>query len=616
MKADPYSQLRSAFSELDQIARSVGDAELQARAEHFAERVRPRTFSVAFVGEFKAGKSTLVNGLCRRELLPVATRECTAVVTRVRATQAGETEGVTVTLDDDSRQEGELSNLEGALSIKGGTVFNRKRVVEAEVRLSNWAWAEFSVELVDTPGVSAASKARDAAVLHYLPRADAIVFVTRADQLLSQSEQDFLKHSIVPQDVSKLFVVINRADTLRSDADRRDVEARAREILSQILDAPVRVLLTSAAMYEDGLIDEDQSLVNASGVPAFEQLLRDFLRNDRMEAELARARRNLDGLLDQAERGFRRMHTNASLGVERVRERAERYDRAIAQLRADGSRVSVEASALVEQVFAQSARSLISEHMIGLCNALTSANADQSDDVKPSELVSIAQDRLRLAGVALESLCRDRSSRIQQTVGSRLAAVFEGADADIDTGLGETGSMLTQPSVRLEDMLSVRVTEEVVQTGGSNRGATGRPTTGDIAAGGIFGGLVGAFLLGPVGFVFGAAWGMAAAADDSGTSPSEVVRTVRKRFKVQGIPDTVQACENQLKQSIEPIISRVQSNLSSACDRIVSSKLRELEHQRAQLEQENPAELENRRRESQEILTKLAAIRDASVSVI
>ena len=599
MVVNPYVQLQSAFTALARLAESAGNAELATRAKYYGQRVQARTFTIAFVGEFKAGKSTLVNAMCGHEILPTATRECTAVVTRVRSAQDGESAGVIVTLEDGAHHEAALEDLEEALSIKGGRIFRRKHVQEAEVRLDKWRWADFDVAFVDTPGVNAGPKMRDASVLKYLPAADAIVFVTRADQLLNASEQKFLSEEVVRDDLTKLFVVINRADELGSDAERLGVQNKARAILAKILPSQPRVLLTSAADYADGLEDGDADLVAASGVPALEDTLRSFLRDDRIEAELQTSRSMLSGLLKELERGLKRAETNASMGIERIRDRAKRFDRAIEHVRSDGAKLSSESSTILENQMLGPARSAISSSMSSLKLELERMADDEG--VSQQALISKAQSGLRAAGVKLEGLVRERGLAVQRTLAERLKATFDGAEVEIEDDSDSSQAMVPVDASSLASMISVQAIQ--VQEEHEVEDTENRLVNAGVGA--LFLGGLAALIFPPAGIAIAAAIG----ANMGSQRATKMVKRMRTERQTQGIPQAVKKAEEQLNHQLKTVAGRTSTQLSGVVDRLVKSKLAELEHQRAQLADGDPAELENKRREAAEHLNAISKLK-------
>lgn len=75
-------QLTASARELEDAARRLAP-QLQGRGEELARRLEAGRFDITVVGEFKRGKSTLLNALLGRPLLPVDVLPLTAVATEV-----------------------------------------------------------------------------------------------------------------------------------------------------------------------------------------------------------------------------------------------------------------------------------------------------------------------------------------------------------------------------------------------------------------------------------------------------------------------------------------------------------------------------------------------------
>lgn len=74
----------SSLSDLARLARAAGAEPLAREADALRERVREGRFYVACVGQFKRGKSALINALVGQPLLPTGVVPVTSVVTMVR----------------------------------------------------------------------------------------------------------------------------------------------------------------------------------------------------------------------------------------------------------------------------------------------------------------------------------------------------------------------------------------------------------------------------------------------------------------------------------------------------------------------------------------------------
>src|SRR3990167_6362611 len=74
----------ATLAALERLAREAGAVERAREAAAAAERLREGRFYVACVGQFKRGKSTLINALVGEPVLPAGVVPVTAAVTVVR----------------------------------------------------------------------------------------------------------------------------------------------------------------------------------------------------------------------------------------------------------------------------------------------------------------------------------------------------------------------------------------------------------------------------------------------------------------------------------------------------------------------------------------------------
>src|SRR5262245_33625669 len=159
--------------------------DLNARLAQAKERLLADDVRVLVVGEFKQGKSMLVNGIVSAPVCPVRDDIATAVPTEVRFADPA---AVTL-VDKDGRRTGiPLDRLADYLcepSTHDGHV---------EVAVPR-AVLKGGLVLVDTPGVGGLNSVHGAATRSALATADAVLFVTDAAQELTAPEVDFLQQA-------------------------------------------------------------------------------------------------------------------------------------------------------------------------------------------------------------------------------------------------------------------------------------------------------------------------------------------------------------------------------------------------------------------------------------
>ena len=173
-----------------------------------AQEVRDDRFTVLVVGEFKRGKSTLLNAMMGAVVLPQKVAPCTAVVTVIGYGEEKDVQIVFAAKQGEEPPPNEILSIEEfgkrfALkaedaaedSVFDGAGFDRFSTIQyARIRYPV-ELCRHRVELVDSPGLGE-HQIRTQRTERFLDRADAIVMVLDATQLLREEELHFLDLSM------------------------------------------------------------------------------------------------------------------------------------------------------------------------------------------------------------------------------------------------------------------------------------------------------------------------------------------------------------------------------------------------------------------------------------
>ena len=193
------------------------------------------------LGEFNHGKSTVVNALLGDDVLPVGITPTTAVITHLVHWE----EPIGHVIKPPARARTMIPHRlrgDGARCKESGEEGDEPEYVEIgypnEV-LSN------SLVLVDTPGVNDISRQKVEITYGYLPRADVIVYVLDATQVLKKSEVTFIRDRLLKANRDRIMFVLNKVDAL-SPEDMAEVEQYARDRLTRADRAGGAVLLLGA----------------------------------------------------------------------------------------------------------------------------------------------------------------------------------------------------------------------------------------------------------------------------------------------------------------------------------------------------------------------------------
>jgi len=235
MHAPNHDDLLTALDEPSALA----EQEDRAVLGDLRSRLLERRLRILVAGEAKRGKSTLINALLGRALLPVGVTPLTALATTVRY---GADEAVTAVFGDGRSEAFPLSAL-GDLFTEGGNPGNCRGLASVTVAVDAPVLAR-GVELVDTPGTGSVYGHNTAEAETALETMDAAVFVLTADPPVSASERDLMAR-VAGLSVS-MFVVLNKADYLDADAELAEALEFTARVAAEASGRRVRVHPMSA----------------------------------------------------------------------------------------------------------------------------------------------------------------------------------------------------------------------------------------------------------------------------------------------------------------------------------------------------------------------------------
>jgi small GTP-binding protein len=169
---------------------------------------------VVVIGEAKRGKSSLINTLLGRQVLPTGVVPVTTLITEL---VHAETEAVDVTLADGTTRRYALDDLPDLVTERANPS-NRLGVASVVVRLDDPLLAT-GVELVDTPGTGSVLPHNTVSAQQAREAMDVAVLVLTADAPMSAAERELL---IAADRMSvRVLCVLNKVDYL-DPASRQD----------------------------------------------------------------------------------------------------------------------------------------------------------------------------------------------------------------------------------------------------------------------------------------------------------------------------------------------------------------------------------------------------------
>jgi len=212
---------------LASLGEELGAQYIADDGRSLAARVSEGRFYLACIGQFKRGKSTLINALVGERILPVGFIPVTAVPTVIRY---GAPKKARIQFRDGAWQQIAASDLEQYVSEEHNPE-NTKGVGGAEVFVPS-ALLSTGMCLVDTPGLGSVFTGNTAATQAFIPHIDAALVVVGADPPLAGEELTLVE--AVGRQVQNLILVLNKADRT-TDAERAAAVVFTQKVLEKRL---------------------------------------------------------------------------------------------------------------------------------------------------------------------------------------------------------------------------------------------------------------------------------------------------------------------------------------------------------------------------------------------
>lgn len=291
-----YMKSKLALSERLHSAREIfklrGDEAQFKRCEDLMAKLAEDRFTLAVLGQFKRGKSSLMNAIIGQELLPVGVLPLTSAITILRF---GPKERLLIRYENVSLPFPEEFSVERLAEFvtERENAGNRKRVKTATVELP-LPFLRRGLEFVDTPGIGSAIEANTMTTLNFLPECAAALFVTSVDSPFSNAELEFLE--TIREHVHKIFFVVNKTDLL-DGRDRRDVLDFVRgKIQKQMNVENVKMFPLSSQQGLMAKVNNNWSETLESGLTDLEHELARFLSNEKAMVFLGGIERAIQSL--------------------------------------------------------------------------------------------------------------------------------------------------------------------------------------------------------------------------------------------------------------------------------------------------------------------------------
>lgn len=300
-------EVAAAIAEVVTLGTRIGARNVAAKLEDdVVKKLEQDKFHLVVVGEFNHGKTTFVNALLGRALLPAGVTPTTAVIHHL---EYGEQESAAIVTESGERRELALEAVR-SFAVNGGASESVDSVKYLEVHVPSDILKQ-RIVLVDTPGVNDLSLQRADITYSYIPKSDAVLFLLDAGQPLKESERVFLQERLLSQSKDKILFVVTKRD-IWDEAEEREAIAYIRGELDKLVPGS-SVFPVSA---EKSLAGDDKS-----GMPELLAHLATFLAEERGRILLGNALTQALSVGELVSKGIDARRRSAEMSTEELTRR-------------------------------------------------------------------------------------------------------------------------------------------------------------------------------------------------------------------------------------------------------------------------------------------------------
>lgn len=323
-------KLEIVFAEAVSIMRDLGEgfSSHAKRLSTIKSRLGEGRFHLAVLGQFKRGKSTLLNALVGYPLLPTSVIPLTAIPTfmeygsevQIRIIYKNGTPDQVI---KDIHPTEATSILEKFVT-EGANPKNELGVEQVEISFPAQFLSQ-GVILIDTPGIGSTLTHNTEATLNFLPQCDAALFVVSADPPITEVEIQFLKS--VKEKIDKIFFVLNKIDYL-SESERDASLSFLKKTLAEEVGYEAQLIFcVSARNGLEAKIIADRELWADSGVGEIESYLADFLAADKMNALCQALKKQARNILEDCVMRLALMVKSMNMPIDDLEQRLAVFER-------------------------------------------------------------------------------------------------------------------------------------------------------------------------------------------------------------------------------------------------------------------------------------------------
>lgn len=264
---DNVTRLKALYQGVLPLLQEVKKEETIKQIAQLFDMVASNSVTIMVCGEFKRGKSSIVNAIVGEQICPVDDCITTSSVSLIK--YGTKPRVIRHFLGADNKVVTENVNIESIEQFSKGSSITTDNTILLEIEIPNEK-LKSGLAILDTPGIGGLDPRHLTLTSFALTKADCVFFVADAQEPISASELSFIKDKISPFG-SNIKVILNKIDLLTEDEIQSLVKDTQTKLKANCQAKSIDVIPTSIYQWQLYSLTKDETYLSASNIQALEK---------------------------------------------------------------------------------------------------------------------------------------------------------------------------------------------------------------------------------------------------------------------------------------------------------------------------------------------------------
>ncbi len=264
---DNIARLKALYQGILPLLQEVKKEETIKQIAQLFDRVSSNTVTIMVCGEFKRGKSSIVNAIVGEQICPVDDCITTSSVSLIK--YGARPRVIRHFLSGDNKVATESVDIDSIEKFSKGSSINTDNTILLEIEIPNEK-LKSGLAILDTPGIGGLDPRHLTLTTFALTKADSVFFVADAQEPISASELSFIKEKISPFGTN-IKIILNKIDLLTDDEVLSLVKDTQAKVKANCQAVAIDVIPTSIYQWQLYTLTKDESYLSASNIKSLDK---------------------------------------------------------------------------------------------------------------------------------------------------------------------------------------------------------------------------------------------------------------------------------------------------------------------------------------------------------